>query len=240
MELYDSTKSIVENLYFLSGPLLAFFGMMILFQVYYAKKSIKLAKSQLIQAKEHLKTISQREAATIAAERINFFTANIIPIGDNLYKERKKINFPLFNGKIDSFKHKEIQNWDLDFKKSFLEHGLKNPKILGQELINNLEGFSAYFTNGIANEKIAFSSVGTAFCSYVEKYYPFICLMQNSTNVNNPYCNIIELYGMWKNRMKIMESELLLKKEEAIVIEKIKELEEMKIKSNEIEPLGTK
>ena len=64
--------------------------------------------------------------------------------------------------------------------------------------------------------------------------------MQNSTNVNNPYCNIIELYGMWKNRMKIMESELLLKKEEAIVIEKIKELEEMKIKSNEIEPLGTK
>ncbi len=107
MELFDSTKSVIENLYLLSGPILAVFGFLIFYQIKLAKKSILISENQIIQAQEHIKTNSLRDAASIAAERVVFFVSTILPLGNNLCNQKESIGFPDFKGDIKDFNSSE-------------------------------------------------------------------------------------------------------------------------------------
>ncbi|WP_417861502.1 hypothetical protein [Winogradskyella sediminis] len=236
MEIFDQTKSIIENLYLLSGPILALFGFLIFYQIKISKKSIEVAKN-------HLKVISERDAATSSAERTDHFVKVIVPIGTEISTKRKKVDFPEYEGKFDNWDNSNISQWDDDYKKALVDHGKKDITLLGQELINLLEGFSIYFTNGIANEKIAYGSVGSTFCNYVEKYYTTICLSRKKDKPHKPYSNVVELYELWNSRIDKSEKLSMLNNEEEILKEKLKNL--IKEKSllpkevNKKKPIGT-
>ena len=238
MEIIDHSKSLLENIYFLSGPILAILGCLIFYQIRLAKKSIGLADQQIKEAKIYLRTISKREAAALAAKQVEVFVEKIIPMGNQLYEKKKEIDYPKFSGEIKNFTNDEIKDWDKDFTSCFNEKMLKLD-FLDIQLTNTLEGFATYFTKGIADEEIAFSSIGSTYCRYVETNYPQISILRGCNNPNKYYNNLIELYIICNSRLDQYKIEKKQQKirEDINDIEKIKQQPSKKDKI--IKPLGT-
>jgi hypothetical protein len=80
-----------------------------------------------------------------------------------------------------------------------------------------------FFTKGIADEQIAFSSISASYCGIIEELYPFICLYRPANQDNSYFNDIIELYKLWKDRINNIEN---VKNQDAIE----KELDLLKTK----------
>jgi len=235
MDIFDVNKSLIENLSFFSGPVVALLGLFVILQ-------LRLTKKQFLESQRHLKINSQRNAAIISAEQVKIYCELIIPMQNKLFVERKKSSFPNFNGEIKNFTNDEFETWDKDYKEAFLNKPDDIAR-LELEMLNQMEAFSIYFIQKIAEEKIAFSSIGTNFCRTIESYYPIISFMRGSKNPNKNYQNIVELYKVWKNRInhiKYKEEEEELSKE---LQDKFEKLEKLRLSQNniiqEIKPIGT-
>lgn len=214
MEFFDSSKSILENIYFLSGPIIALFAVAGVFQLFLTKKAIKIN--------------SQRESANIAAQQVREYSTNIIPLIN-------KYNFALRKEKI-----KPVDIELGPFRRSYLEKKLGKERvreiqierlrttIFLLEMLNSLEAFATYFTKGVADEEIAYPSIGKTFCFTIESHFFDIGCCRKEEDYS--YQNIIELYEIWKGRMK---KEKLTKQQKEI----LKEL--MNIKSDTVKPIGT-
>lgn len=228
MNFFDDTKSIIENLYFISGPLLFLMSL--------------IAIRQLKIAKDNIRTNSKREAALISAKEVDVFLEKIIPLGDSIFMKKEAVKFPEFKGVIKNFTNDEFVDWDKEYTNVFFEK-LDSLENLDLKFINLLEGFATYFTKGIADEEIAFSSVGKIYCRYVETYYPHITMLRGQNNPNKYYNNLIELYKLWKERLDKFQIEIDLLKKQDKIKEDIQNVEKIKKgvskKSKVIKPLGT-
>lgn len=205
-------RNILEILYFLSSPLLfiiAFIGL-----------------QQLKISKENNKINAKRDAFKLSAERCNYFLNNVIPMADlidNLIVEESINGFGSTKIIINE-NHYELHN-----KPNFKQMD-DIMKIMNKitPLLNSLEAFSLFFTSNIADERVAFSSIGQAYCSTVEVLLPLICLVSEGGKLG--FNNVIKLYIEWNSRIE---------KEEAL-IQKIKA--EKKLKQNSVfsfKSLGT-
>lgn len=242
MELIDTSKSILENIYLISGPIIAILGLFIINQIILAKKLLTIAKKQLEESQKQMTINSQRHAATLSADLVKKYIDEIIASEDRLYFEMKKANIPdLIKMEIKNFTNDEIVKLS---KKSF-ESFIKRPvKIhhLELKIVNKLEAFSVYFIKGIADEKVAFSSIGKEFCKSVEEYYPHIALLRGSKNPNKSYRNLIELYKCWKERLDSFKIDFEREEISKEIEKKITKLEAMQNKAHnyhEIKPIGT-
>jgi hypothetical protein len=218
MELIDTSKSILENLYLLSGPVLAILGFVAIFQLKLTKKAIIVG--------------SKRQAAELASSQIDNYLTNIIKDQDTLFElnQEQKIQRKRFENLV-TFTREEIliQFEDEKALNSYAGKSMTNlTEILG--VLNKMESFSTYFTKGVADEEIAFSAVGRTFCHSVEVYSFDISIMRNNKD-NGAFNNIVELYNVWNERLK---SERLTKE----LIDKQEELKNLKIQKVDI--LGTK
>lgn len=233
MSFFDINKSILENIYFFSGPLLVIIGLFVLLQ-------IKLGKQQLKESQKQLLVGSMRDAAKISAEQVKLYCEIINPLYNVIFLENFDNNIPKFNGKISDFSAEEMESWD----KEYVEALMKTPNSISLpliKLINQLEAFSVFFIHKIADEDIAFKSIGYAFYDTVTKCYPLITILRNVTP--NNYENIISLFKLWK--IRIDENDIKIKKEviskeisqkfnELIILEKKQKFDEVALK-----PLGT-
>lgn len=248
MSFFDSGKSIVENLYLLSGPILAVLGVGVFLQIKMAKKSIKTSENQITQAKEHLKIISKREAATIAAERVVFFLDVIIPVADKFSPSLE--GFPELNieGKAIEFSINEELDLNPEYSAAFFSKLKTSPTLLTDSLnlLNLLEGFAVYFIEEVASESLAFSSISLSYCSCVEKTYPLLAITREGTESLKPFTNLIKLYTLWKNRIHQYESDAILAAQEDALKAKKEELDFEREKqkrdfdyNNAPKPIGT-
>jgi len=240
MEIFDNSKSILENLYFLSGPALAVLGLFIFRQIKLAKTQLTIAKQQLEESQEELKINSQRQAANLAADKVKEYVNEIIILENKIFDEKLKINFPSYKGEIKEFTNDEIKDWDKDFLDAFLKKP-DNIALLELEIVNRLEAFSVYFIKGIADEKIAFNSIGRAFCDSVRRFYPIITLLRGRKNPNKPYEILIQLYRCWEQRLetyKIEAEKDELSKEVKAKLEKLEQLSEKKTDLDIIKIIG--
>ena len=62
-----------------------------------------------------------------------------------------------------------------------------------------MEAFSTYFTKGVADEEIAYSSIGRSFFHSVDSYAFNLCILRED-NETSAFNNLIELYNEWKVR----------------------------------------
>lgn len=217
MEFFDSTKSIVENLYLLSGPLIFLIGIIGLVQLKLTKKAIIIS--------------SQRSSAQLAAEQVEMYNNNIIPMQDNLFIERSKEKVSKISYKQGEFNRKSIYallGEDTAKKYSF-ESGRLKTAIPFLRVINAMEAFSIYFIKGVADEEIAFSSVGQTFCDTIKSLHFDIAIVK--TDEDAAFQNTIELYKLWSSRIE--KNNLFNKKEQLT-----NELN--KIFDKKIPPIGTK
>lgn len=215
MEFFDSSKSIIENIYLLSGPILAILGI--------------TGIIQLILTKRVIITNSKREAANLAASQIEIYNNQIIPRMDELFfcKEKNKL--------------KKVKIEVGDFNTGYLKEKLGSEKIASLieeriiigipflRVMNSLEAFSTYFIKGVADEEIAYSAVGRTFCNSIEDMFFDIASCRRKDD--NSFQNSIALYKLWSNRIS----------KEKLMKEKIELMEKMdKINDEKINPIGTK
>lgn len=206
----------MEAIYFASGPLLVVIGIVGLFQ--------------LVIAKNDLAIRCRREAATLSASQICQYLSKIIPFNNLLDSKLKSYGYPEYAGEVGKFTRDAISRiLSKDELGKISDVGIK----AAQEFIdafNAMEAFAVFFTKGVADEEIAFSSVGLTFCASIKKWYPFICMVRSEGNLNY-YDNIVKLYQIWDSRKK----RLVLGNQ----VENIrKQLSDLKF--NKINPIGFK
>jgi hypothetical protein len=204
MEIFDQSKSLIENLSYLSSTIVGILGLIIIWQLIIAVKSLKTAKNALEQAKDEFKISSKRYAVHEAAKLCEKFTDQTLrKINDfernnmELVKQYPKVLEPIeswdFSSKIKVKNRKEtIESVDKIFTKNsefFLN------------IMNEFEVFAMYFTKQIADEDIAFQTLGKTYIDYVENYHPIILIM-NGAQKGTAFRNIRELYAMWQNKTK--------------------------------------
>jgi hypothetical protein len=216
MEIFDNSKSLIENIYLLSGPILALIGLTAIIQLRLAKKTITIS--------------SRREAAKLATNQVEVYHNRIIPLLNEIFDAKQK-------EKVDSIK---IDIGEFNRETIFGKLGIEKAKKLSLErmkiinpilqAINAMEGFSIYFTKGVADEEIAFSSVGRTFCFTVEDLYfdIAICIKKGE---EDSFQNIIGLYKIWSSRLKKEK----LDKDKEEILNKLS-----KIKAEKVDPIGTK
>lgn len=216
MEFFDSSKSIVENLYLLSGPILTLLAIAGVIQLFITRKTLIVN--------------SKRDAANLAAQQIKDYSTTIIP-------KMTKYDLSLMKDKINSAKI-EIGDFNVEYlikilgKEKVSEVRKERLKylVLWLDVLNSMEAFATYFTKGVADEEIAFSSIGRTYCYSVENYFFEISNCRNLKD-DNSFQNIIDLYTIWKERLKKIQ---LTKEQEELM------LKLHKVNETKIDPIGTK
>jgi len=181
-------RPFAEFLYFISG-----LGLLI--TAIYALKQLNLTKKSMsIQAK--------RDSLRITSEQCEKYLNHIICLKNKFDEQVKQNNIAFFNGWNVSFNNNSIiakhdgpvddRNLDI-IAPSFLN------------VLNAMEAFSSYFVSNLADENVAYFTVGTTFIKSIENLIPLFCFykLQN----DGYFKNIINLYILWKKRNKLIELE---------------------------------
>lgn len=189
-------KDWLEIAYFLSGPIVAFIAFLALGQ-------IRVAKSQMEEQKKSLRITSKRDALKLTAEQVTVYCDKIIPLQNKLDAKLKsdnvkildKFNIEFNNNSIKVIPPQEDFNYE-DFK-SFAEEFVN--------IANAMESFSTYFVSGVADEKVAYLSLGSSFCDSMKKLAPILIPISND---GRRFSATLRLYSIWGERL---ESEALEK-----------------------------
>jgi len=210
--------NILEMVYFISGPLL-------LIVAYKGLEQIKEARNQSMETRESRIINSKRESYRISAEKCEYYLSTIIPLQNNLSKEVKSKGITFFKNSEVIINGDEIKV--IPSYRDEEEFNLIWKELPTLEVFNAMEGFSIFFTSGIADEEIGFLTVGWAYCQNVKRYLPHLLDLASTSS----YSNIIKLFKIWNARL------------EAAKLEKEKERIENEISKNKpksIETIGTK
>jgi hypothetical protein len=203
---------VLELAYFASGPALVVIAGIGLRQLKIAKDTAALS--------------AKREAYKLAAEQVTFFHGHITQLcntADQAIKTQKV-----------TFLQKAVVHIDgstlrIDYRNAKGDHNqmLKVAKEI-VAMYNALDSFATYFTSRVADEGVAFTAAGRAYCENVRDYLPDLILASDG-GVGH-YRNIIKLFMKWNARI---EAEKLVQQKESIE----KKLD--KLDQKPLRPLGT-
>ena len=179
----ETLRKILELIYFVTGgPVLALFA-------FFALKQITVAK-------QASKTASLRDAYRLAAEQSHCYATEIVPKLNELDRAIKendvtflvdvKVTISQYRVKVE----RSPGNVDVEKLVAIV------PAFM--EAINRLETFSLFFTSRVADERIAFSSVGATFVSSVKDLLPLLVISANNGN----HENVIKLFLLWNHRLE--------------------------------------
>ena len=212
-------KNILEILYLLSGPALAI-------AAFYGLKQVRIAAGQIEETKKARVLTSKREAYTVAGEQCKYYVKTIIPLLNQIDKIIDDKNIEYFEKSEVTIKGNEIKvkpyTKDNALDKVF-EECLEDVTTV----LNYLEGFSVFFTAGIAADNVGFNTLGRTYVESVKQFLPIIL----SLGDDGSYEQIKTLFITWNSRI---EKEALLKEKDQVE-EKIK-----KQRTITIDSIGTK
>ena len=123
---------------------------------------------KLKTTREIAKVNSRREALSIAANECRYFAENIIPLINEFNKKVEEFDIQLLT------KSKVEVSDDYIKVSPFIDYDhfeeTKN-KIISNaaDVSNALEGFATFFISGVADEDLAYVTVGSAYCYIVKK-----------------------------------------------------------------------
>jgi len=243
MELINCEKSVLENMYFLSGPIIAILGFFIFYQIRLARSHLKLVEQQLVESRKHLITISKREAATHAVEQISIFINKIIPLIDECDAKEEELMFEELKKEIKDFNIFKVLRDGSEYSDDFANAiNIIGPLYI--KIILQLESFATFFVNGIADEELACNSIGQSFYKYAERFCSREILQKD---IKKPifFPNLKELYNIWFLRLGKQKMEEIIEKDESKtrfspkVMDFTKEMINA-IPKKKIDPIGTK
>ena len=160
-----------------------------------------LTKKQLQRQKDEFELNSQRDSLKITIEQIRYYSTVVIPLYNSVDEKIKNASIAYFEKNTFFLKGKEVcsdtfivDKLDADKIKKLLDD-------LGS-IANRIEDFSIYLISGVANQEFAFKAMSDIFCSEVERLFPFYALAESKG-----ISATLELYQIWKERMKRIDLE---------------------------------
>ena len=187
----------LELSYFVfGGVVLAVIGCFGLYQLVNARKQLELANKQLEFAKQSLKINSKRDAYSLTAECCDHYLTVIIPLLDKFDRKIESKGITFFEDAIVKVTADGITvenaypKKDIDARIEIANHSLA--------ALNALEGFSVYFTSGVAEETIAFETVGRTFLTAAGKLAPDFLLYAS----DGYFQNLSTLFMRWSQRQE--------------------------------------
>jgi len=193
MTFYNIVRSILELLYFISAAVLGAVGILGL-------RQLQIAKESLRQTADIFRQSARRDAYRLAAEQSAYYMNNIIPLVTDckkmldrtgLSKALADFEVHITDRGIEARPPKESTYKSFEVLTEF-----ENAEIFARAA-NALEGFSVLFISGVADEVVAFTSVGTTFCLAVTQIAPILITVSNGRN----YMNLLNLYIIWQSRI---------------------------------------
>jgi hypothetical protein len=209
--MYSIIKDIVEIIYFLSGPIIAFL----------AFKGLK----QISLTKELANINAKRESYKLAVEECRKFSDEIVPIIDSFNEKVTKYNIRYFKeSKV------EIGNNQLTVEPfiNYKEHPIVIQNVVNEVyiLINKLIAFSLFFISGIAAEEVAFTAAAEIYCATIKKLSP-VLVKQPDFNSDD---SLVKLFFIWYKRLEVVKAKKEMEKLENIINDN---------KTTIIKPIGT-
>lgn len=201
-------REILEIIYFLSGPTIAVIAI--------------IGLKQITVAKENSVLSAKRESLKLAAEQCKYYYERIIPLQNELDIAIKENN-------VIFFEKSKVEVFADSFKVLPYAEDKKGALVVAPQItavLNMMESFATYFVSRVADEKVAFTSIGATFCGETKMLLPIIALASSGKHYNN----LIKLFLLWNSRQE--KHDLLRDKQK---------LEERinSISNKVIKPLGT-
>lgn len=121
-------------------------------------------------------------------------------------KEIEKIKKEIYQGNLTEVEkdkmseelYNRIQyNKKLFYYKDYL-YNICNTQII--DLLNKLEAYCMYFSNGLADEEIVYQSLHQMFLITIKQLYFLISRNNKDNGADKYYVNIIEMYNKWAKR----------------------------------------
>jgi hypothetical protein len=175
---------------------------------------------QIVIARRIARINANREAFKLAGDQTLFYLTHIIP-------SQNELSQAITDNKVTYFKAFDCQIVDKTFQTKFIgtADDLESLKKIIPELakvLNAMEAFALFFTQGVANEKAAFSAVGETFCNQVRKLAAALSMVNAG---KDSYRNLTELFFLWNDRLEAqklsLEKDQISKKLNAITPGKI-------------------
>ncbi len=154
---------------------------------------------QLSISKKAANATAKRDSIKAANEQIRYFGETIIPLVNKMDTYIAKNNITLLDESSFEIKDDRIE---VALRPNGAQ-GAKQFNMIGEHvlaIINNLEILSTVFVSGLADEKVAFKTIGKAYCSITEKCMPIIATI--TEHDKHYYQNSIELYRCWNDRIE--------------------------------------
>ena len=158
-QLITIIRPFTEVLYFVSG-----LGLLI--TAIYALRQLNLTKKSMsVQA--------QRDSLRITSEQCDKYLNHIIGLQNILFEQIKQNNIDFLKG------------WNIDITNNSIQvkhNGPINDRNLDKiftyllDVLNAMEAFSSYFVYGLADEKLAYLTVGSTFLNTTEDLIPLFFL----------------------------------------------------------------
>ncbi|MCK5686904.1 hypothetical protein KAJ27_22385 [bacterium] len=192
----EKIKPWLEILYYLSGPAIAVIA-------YLALGQIRVAKEQIAEQKKSLQISSKRDALKLTADQVALYCEKIIPL-QNIFDQKLKVEDMTI---LKEFKV-EFESGSIKVKPPNESYSFKDFESVTTEfldVVNALESFSTYFVSGVADEKVAYLSLGSTFCDSMETVSPILILISND---KRQFSAALNLYNIWGTRL---ESENLVR-----------------------------
>jgi hypothetical protein len=181
---------------------------------------------QIVLTKRSLVINSKRRAAEYSADLVYKYMNEIIPLQNEEFLYRERINFPkpdISNVQASSFTIEEASQ--VAYKKDFiryykaqsnLDHTADPESYKFLRNMNAIEAFAINFMKGVADEEIAYSSVGQTYCNSVKSSYFQYSALRSKSLQSLPFQNTVDLYNVWSsrsNKNKVKENMQKLRQE---------------------------
>lgn len=207
----ESFRCVLELVYFASGPVIVVLAI--------------IGLKQLKTAKSIARKTAKRESLKLAADQCEYYHRHIIPLQNELFDAIASRGVTFFE-KAEVTIRSDAVRVKYSPDDDFFDQIMKVVSELTAAL-NAMEAFAVFFTSGVADESVAFSSLGRSFCNTTQKLLPKIVFYCQTGHFHNLY----HLFLMWNSRLEAGE---LLREKENI---------EARLKSVDnkfITPVGTK
>mgnify|MGYP001332179360 CR=1 FL=1 len=213
--MIDAIRPILELVYFASGPLTFIVACIALYHLKIARDSARVN--------------ARRDSLRLAASQCDSYHRYIIPLINSLddaVKNNGIVYFEKAEVDVEGDAIRVRPNLTMD---ELMEEQKKMMKITGRftEAFNAIEAFAVFFVSGVADENVAFSSVGKTYCYTVRHYLPDVVPV---LELGGHYRNMIKLFLMWNARL---EKQKLLKDKGKI------EQQLDRVRDKFIRPVGT-
>lgn len=191
LELINNIRPYLETLYFSAGIVLA--------------GGLVLTYRQLLLNNQDMQVRNKRAAMEKAIEACERYVNNCMPLGEKITEKLRGSNLPTnYSGLIGDFSFESMTKNDLD---NAVKRYSSSPE-KWFKMLNQLELIASMFISRVADEKTAFTIIGSSYCKRVSSYYDIISADRDEKiKANPPYNNIVILYLLWHPRLKKIELE---------------------------------